>query len=351
MSGFDRWDEVADESAVDPDAAVRSSTAFARDALERDGVTEVCVNRPGEMWVECGGSWTCEPGPDIDTLDRAAVAIARRSHRDEQFGDGLSPLLGGTLDGGERVQIVMPPACERGTIAMSIRRPSRRHIAWSEYAERIDEVFGLSPDGGADPVAARIDAGDVIGAIEEAMRRRKSILVAGSTNAGKTTFLAALAAEAPGDERMLTIEDDREVRLPSHPNRVHLLHSGVDGRHTAAEMVRVSLRLRPSRIMLAEVRGPEAFDLLDVAAAGHGGTLTTCHAGSATLALDRIATMAMQDARGRAMGVDAVRQLVTDAIDMVIHIERRGVWPRVTGLLYRRSDRAGEAATMHYPPR
>lgn len=167
------------------------------------------------------------------------------------------------------------------------------------------------------------------------MRARKTIALCGATGSGKTTILKALCEEIHADERLITIEDAAELTLPGRGNAVHLFYSkGGQGASdvTASSLLEACLRLRPDRIIQAELRGEEAYAFLDLAASGHPGSMTTLHAGSCDEAFERIALMVRKSTAGGAMSMAEIERLARSVIDVVVHVECRDGRYAVTGV-------------------
>ena len=241
------------------------------------------------------------------------------------------PLLSATLPDGARVQIVAPPAT-RGPMAIAIRKHVVNDMSLDDYAaagafaharrasledrSRLDQAL-----------QAELDAGNIAEFLRGAVRARKNIVVSGGTSTGKTTFLNALVKEIPLRERLVVIEDTPEVRL-AHPNAVGLV--AVRGelgeaRVSTESLLQASLRLRPDRIILGELRGAEAYSFLRAVNSGHPGSITTVHADSPRAATSQIALMVLQSGAnlGRAEIVDYVEAMVDVAIQLVRDHGRR----------------------------
>jgi type IV secretion system protein VirB11 len=290
--------------------------------LERDGVSELSVNRPGEVWIEVGDAMERYEVPrlTLEHLKQFARLVAQYT---EQMISEEHPLLSGTLPGGYRVQIVYPPAVEPGTIALSIRRQTIRDMAlvdWTrgEMCQSPDE----SPPETDDDLGRRHGQGQYVGLVETAVRARKNILISGGTSSGKTTFLNACLKHIPLYERIVTIEDAREVQ-PPHANRLHLLASrGEQGRAkvTAQQLLEASLRLRPDRIILGEIRGTECVTYWSAINSGHPGSLTSIHADTPQLAFEKLVMLGMQ------AGLGFTREHIVDylkhTVDIVVQLKR-----------------------------
>ncbi|MEH0199140.1 P-type DNA transfer ATPase VirB11 [Caulobacter sp. CCNWLY153] len=284
--------------------------------LADPAVTDLYVNRPGELWVErMGGAVVPVAAPDLDetNLWRLARQVAALAHQ------GVSrehPLLSAVLPDGARVQVVAPPAT-RGGIVMAIRKHVVSDLSLDDYARAgaFDRATAplVRPDAA---LRTLLDAGDVRGFLSAAVRAGKNIVVSGGTSTGKTTFLNALLKEVPLDQRLVLIEDAPEIRLV-HPNAVGLVAArGEQGeaRIGTEDLLQASLRLRPDRIILGELRGAEAFSFLRAVSSGHPGSMTTVHADDPRGAVEQLALMALQ------AGANLRRQDVVDHVERVVDV-------------------------------
>ncbi|MEA3034005.1 MAG: type secretion system protein VirB11 [Sphingomonadales bacterium] len=294
--------------------------------LARPDVTDIYVNRPGELWVETtGGAIERHESPGLDeaTLARLARQIASLSHQ------GISrehPLLSAKLPDGSRVQVVGPPAT-RGHIAIAIRKhvsPDLTlddYVAGGAFAEtRRGREAGVSRTDRE--LAAKLEAGDIAGLLSAAVKARRNILVSGGTSTGKTTFLNALLREVPADERLILIEDTPELSV-AHENSIGLLAARSalgEAQVSADDLVAASLRMRPDRIILGELRGTEAYAFLRAINTGHPGSMTTVHADSAERAIEQIVLLVLQ--AGTQLGRDDVRHYVSRTVDVFVQLAR-----------------------------
>ena len=204
--------------------------------LSRPEATEIVINRPGEVYVEVGAAWARCDAPDLTLGQLMALATAIATYSEQEIGPH-KPILSAMLPDGERVQIVLPPAVELGTVSFSIRRPSARIKSLDEYEQ--EQAFHRYVWARSSELDGRIGDLDVVerslvdcldskrlGAfLHQAVRAKKNIAVVGETGSGKTTLMKSLCQSIPTDERLLTIEDVRELFLPNHGNRVQLLYS------------------------------------------------------------------------------------------------------------------------------
>lgn len=305
---------------------LRSYLAPFADMLARDDVTDIYVNRAGELWVESlSGAIERHDAPGLDeaTLARLARQIAALS---AQGINREHPLLSAALPDGSRVQIVAPPAT-RGPMALAIRRHVSADLTLADYVSA--GAFTETRRGGGDRTAqadltALRNAGDMSGLLAAAVRARRNILVSGGTSTGKTTFLNALIREIPSAERLILIEDTPELHI-RHENAIGLLAVRGDlgeARVTADDLLAASLRMRPDRIIVGELRGVEAFTFLRAVNTGHPGSMTTVHADSAERAVEQIALLVLQ--AGTRLSRDDVRDYVRATVDVYVQLERVG---------------------------
>jgi type IV secretion system protein VirB11 len=295
-----------------------------RPLLSTPDVTELCINRPREIFIETAVGWQREelPFADFDWCRRLAKLIANVTR---QRVDEASPLLSASLPSGERVQVVLPPATTLGCVAITIRRPASS--VWPIEQLARGGVFG-DPDctsGRATDIEAELrslhDAGNLQAFLRLAVKARKNIIVSGATGSGKTTWTKALIQEIPGCERLVTIEDASELVLERHPNHVRLFYSKDDqglARVTPKQLLECCLRMRPDRILLAELRAEEAFDYLRNVNSGHPGSITSVHATSAELAFEQLVLLVKQSPAGRSLARRDIMSLLYLLVDVII---------------------------------
>jgi len=268
-----------------------------------ESISEVMVNGGDQVFVEKAGFVQQVPGVSIGerSLMVAVKNIARR------LGDDISeakPILDSRLPDGSRVAAVIPP-CSLHGVTLTIRKFNARHF----------EIQDLIEGGTLDRNLAN--------RLEDYVLGRRNILIAGGTGSGKTTLLNALGKFIPPDERVLLIEDTAEIQL-AQTNLVRFearqAQNGVPA-VSIRDLLKASLRHRPDRILLGEIRGGEAFDLLQLLNTGHAGTLSTIHASSAKQGLARFTSCVLQS--GVELPYRAIKTNIGDSLNVVIHIERR----------------------------
>lgn len=291
--------------------------------LAQEDVTDLFINQPGEIWVETlGGTLSRHNVPALDrqVLERLARQIAAVTHQ------GVSrahPLLAATLPDGSRIQVILPPAT-RGEPSLSIRRHAVRDIGLADYAGQGALASAAAASTSA-AIRVLIDlhrAGDFAGLLMHAVRQRRNILIAGGTSSGKTTFLNALLREIAPEERLVLIEDTPELRI-RHANAVGLIAvRGGEGEAqvSADDLLTASLRMRPDRIILGELRGPEAFTFMRAVNTGHPGSMTTIHADSPDRAIEQLAMLVMQ--RGVELCRTDIHDYVRSVVDVFVQLER-----------------------------
>lgn len=295
--------------------------------LTAGDVTEILVNRPHEIWVERIGAEEMErhvaPAIDAQLLERLAQQVARISH---QGINRESPLLAATLPGGARIQIILPPAT-RGSVAIAIRKHVLHDLTVDGYLEQCRKLSLHSAEGKAASsqmsLSTLLQQGDVSGFLKAAVAARKTILLSGGTSSGKTTLLNALLKEIPASERVIAIEDTPEIKL-GRDNAVGLVAvSGDQGeaRVTIEELMRASLRMRPDRLIVGELRGAETVTFLRAINTGHPGSISTIHASTTQGAFEQLALMCMQADLG--LGRNETIEYARSMIDIIVQLDRK----------------------------
>jgi type IV secretion system protein VirB11 len=314
VSEEDATPEIAAGPRVVQSVYLDAYLAPLRPWLDRETVTEVLVNRPGELWVEDAAHPGMQrinlPALDDTLLQRLAEQVARTSHQ------GINrehPLLSATLPDGARIQLCGPPAT-RAHWALAIRRHRLLDLALDAYDRGpiVPRAEAPMPDACAEPIAY----------LREAIARRRTVLISGGTSTGKTTFLNAMLREIPGSERVVLVEDTAELKMPG-ANGVGLI--AVKGelgeaKVSANDLLQAALRLRPDRIVLGELRGTETVSFLRAINTGHPGSFSTVHANSPRGALEQIALMAMQSNIGLTRA--ETLEYAASVIDVVVQLDR-----------------------------
>jgi len=307
-----------------------------RAQLDAPGVLEVCVNRPGELQVETVSGWQTVAALEMTQERCLSLATAVATFCDQRINQER-PLLAATLPSGERIQFAIPPAVPRGTVSITVRKPSELILKLSDFErdglfDRLGEHRNqehralnavLRPF--EQELLALKSAGRYAEFLRLAVRQHQTMVVSGKTGSGKTTFMKSLVEEVPHHERLITIQDTAELTLPNHPNVVHLFYSkDAQGtaRVTAKSLLEACLRMKPDRIFLAELRGEECFSFIRLAASGHPGSITSVHAGSCALALEQMSLMIRESGAGGGLHMDEIKALLHLVVDVFVQFDR-----------------------------
>jgi type IV secretion system protein VirB11 len=325
----------------DPHYFLRRSLAPLVKFLDDPQVVEISVNRPGEVFVERLGAEHMEfhavPELTVAQIEHIGERVAAAS---DQFISHLNPLLSAALPTGERIQVILPPAAPEGG-AISIRKQVISDFSLADYrnAGGLDKVSVSS--GGLTEIERQLTgllkAHRIHDFIETAVRGRVSILISGGTSTGKTTLLNACLKSIDRHERILTLEDTREL-TPPHHNALHLLASRGDqgtARVTIQSLLEASLRMRPDRLFVGEIRGTEAFAFLRAINTGHPGSMSTVHADTPIGAYEQLAMMIQASLSSGYTKQDLMAYIRT-VVPIVIQLRRDGGRRGVSEIYYAR---------------
>jgi type IV secretion system protein VirB11 len=309
-----------------------------RQFLKRVDVTEIMINRPGEVWIETGAGFERSECPAL-TFD-ACLQIARllANFNGKSIGPE-SPILSAAMLYGERVQVVVPPACESDTVSITIRKPSISDKTLDELetqgsfaqAEHLPSRADSTRAAGH-PKKAETELLGLLAAqrfkdfLASAVRAKKTILIAGRTGSGKTTIAKSLVRCIAPHERLITIEDVHEMFLMHHKNKVHLFYSNdakQEPRVTAAEALKSCMRMRPDRILLAELRGEEAWSFVKNVNSGHPGSISTIHANDAFATFTQLTSLVKETTEGAQIEVEHIRRMLLSTVDIVLFYQER----------------------------
>ncbi len=293
--------------------------------FEQEGVNEISINKPGEIWVEKFGEMTPFPMPelDFDHLRGLARLVAQST---EQFISEEHPLLSATLPNGYRIQVVFPPVCGANNVVMSIRKGSVLKWDLEDYDKMgafKESSIGEASSPEDEELKSILDKKDIKQFIYKSILYKKNIIISGGTSTGKTTFTNACIRAIPTNERLITAEDAREIILDRHPNSVNLVASkGDQGRAKVStqNLIEACLRMRPDRIIVGELRGSEAFSFLRAINTGHPGSISTLHADTPNMALEQLKLMVMQ--AGLGMPPSEIKDYIKQVVDIVIQLKR-----------------------------
>ena len=296
--------------------------------LDDPEVSEICVNKPGQVWIERSGVPKMEFVEDAEITNEILWRLGRlvANYSDQSIAVD-KPLLSASLPSGERIQFATPPVSRLG-VALSIRKQVVKDMNLDDY-RKMGAFDGLKSNNGASQKAKKeldslYKSKNFQEFIATATRQKKNIIISGGTSTGKTTLLNAILKEIDESERIVTIEDAPEV-LPPHKNHLSLLASKGDqgqSRVTIQDLLEASLRFRPDRVLLGELRGKEAYTFLRAVNTGHPGSISTVHADTPHGAMEQICLMVMQANLG--LDHDQIMAYIRSIIDIVVQMKREG---------------------------
>jgi type IV secretion system protein VirB11 len=316
------------------DASVRHLMAPLARFLSDERVNDIFINEPGRVILDTNVGVERHEAPELTFVQLYALAKSIAIFTNQNI-DSQAPIVSAMLPGGERIQMCVPPAVPDNTVSLTIRIPKSDLIPMDQYVKHglFDQVRWIEPK-------SRENRPDTLSRSDKelfemlrgrrfdeffitAVRRRKNIAIVGDTGSGKTTFMKSISQFIPENDRIITIEDVRELVLGKERNKVHLQYSkGGQGvaRVTPADLLASTMRMKPDRILLAELRGGEAYDFLNLLTTGHAGSITSYHADSPALAFERFALMARENPQAVAYTESALKRLVLLTIDVIAHV-------------------------------
>ena len=318
------FSEIPAISRVDRSLSVRElMRKFGISEALNGNVTEFAINKPGSYWVEDSAGW-CEVVNASLTLTNllglaTAIAVLNQKKLDRDH-----PIASLTLPDGERCQIVLPPACEDGTVSMTIRKPSTSRFSLTNYADsgRLKPALAVLSDQ-IQPWESELlelsRKNDFVRFFELAIAYHLNVVTVGGTGSGKTTFSKCLIDLYPASRRLFTIEDAHELTTPKHPNSVHLFFSPSI---SAKAVLSSCMRMKPDHLFITELRGDETWDYLMALKSGHSGSVTSIHANDCRGALYKIGSYIKQSEVGQTLDFEYIMQEVMTTIDVVVFFEK-----------------------------
>ncbi len=296
--------------------------------LEDSKIDEICYNGGNTLFTQDNkGVWQ-EHKTELNYRTALDFAVVSASHKEDKISES-KPILSAILVGGERVQFVIPPATSKSKISITIRKPSKTRYILEDYEKSgmFNNIIHESENNISEidtKLKALYDQAKYKDFLTTAVEFGKNIVIAGQTGSGKTTFMKSLIDFIPIEERIITIEDVEEIKFYNHKNYVQLFYpsEAKEGDPiTSATLLKSCLRMKPSRILLAELRGGETYDFINVISSGHNGSITSVHAGSVKETFTRLALMTLQNPQGKKLPYDVIEKNLKDTIDIVVHMK------------------------------
>lgn len=294
-----------------------------RHYLDLEGLTEIAINRPNEVWFDRGNGWERDalPNLSLNLCSNLAKALATFAGLTIPLGEA-NPVASVIFPDGERGQIAIPPATENGIVSMTIRKPSLTRFALSSYQEsgrfsgfREMDVNRVELTPVQEQLLTLKQNGNMAQFFSLAVKSKLNILLVGGTGSGKTTVMKAMVDEYPTDKRLFTIEDVHELDLPNHPNHLHLFYK--QGGLTPKQIIESCMRMKPDHVLLAELRGDEAWTYLEMLNTGHEGSITTIHANDCYSTPARLAGLVKQSEVGQTLDYHHIMRTIRTSIDVI----------------------------------
>lgn len=300
--------------------------------LDKEGVTEIIINKPYEIVIEGDNGWEFFEAPEasLENLNHLANSLTTLNSLDPL--NYKDPVKSVVLPDGERGQIIAPPACMDNHISMTIRKPSLRRFSLGDYLEsgRFNGAVQAKKFDGALTEdqqemldlynKAQNDPEKFIDFIKLGVKNRCNFLIVGGTGSGKTTVAKAIADEFPKDRRIITVEDVHEMNLPYHNNKVHLFYKR--GIIEPKFLIESAMRMKPDHIFLAELRGDEAWSYIEALNTGHEGSITTIHANNTYASFSRLASIVKQSDVGITLDYDLIIKTIKSSIDIILFFNK-----------------------------
>jgi type IV secretion system protein VirB11 len=294
-----------------------------------DELTEICINRPSEVWTESAKGWERHDVPMLSFGHCRQLATLIASFNGKKISIE-NPILSATLINGERVQVIIPPACEPHTVSITIRKPSKINKslgdlesegAFYEFEDVSDELQSFEKE-----LLALKKEKKIRDFLDLAVRKHRNILVVGKTGSGKTTVTKSLIGSIPSHERLITIEDVHELFLDKQENKVHLFYSREDEggfKVSPRQALASCLRMKPDRILLSELRGDEAWEFIKSVNTGHPGSISTMHANGAYEAFEQLTALIKDTKAGAHLDTSYIKHRLFTTIDIVLFYNNR----------------------------
>jgi type IV secretion system protein VirB11 len=300
-----------------------------RPFLADNTLDEICVNRPHEIWTEGREGWKQHNDDKLSFEYCRQLATLIASYNGKKI-SADKPILSAALPQGERIQVIIPPSCEPYTVSITIRKPSiidktldqlEEEGSFVEYEDVSEELKPFEHELIHLKQEKRIKE-----FLDLAVRRHRNILIVGKTGSGKTTITKSLTRSIPFDERLITIEDVHELFLNHHKNKVHLFYSREDeggSKVTPKQALASCLRMKPDRILLAELRGDEAWEFIKSINTGHPGSISTMHANGAFEAFEQLTALIKDSQTGAHLDTNYIKHRLFTTLDIILFYNKR----------------------------
>lgn len=294
--------------------------------MDDPSLTEIAINQPNEVWTEGRGGWKRHaidlPAHACENLGELIAGF------NGDFLDDNKPVLSGNLPTRERVQIVRAPACPENTTSITIRKFGDVDFTLEQLRDQGAFANVRKAQRGLSDVDRKLKQllaeGDYYNFIKLAVQSHKNIIIGGATGSGKTVLNKSLVKLIDPNERVITIEDVHELFMTGFPNKVHLFYKNKKGSNfTSRDALESCVRMKPDRILLAELRGPETLDYIESLNTGHPGSITSIHANSAYDVFPRLTSLIKKSEAGLTLDTDFIRSMCEQTIDVVLFYKNR----------------------------
>lgn len=285
-------------------------------------VTEICINRPKELWIQKNGVFTSRQVPEFDSNFTKELGPLIADHSEQKIKKD-TPILSASLPSGFRVQALIAPATKMDHVVIAIRKQITKHLTLDDYdkAGSFNFINYGNDENNDDKIILELYQQEYfMEFLKELIIRKKTILISGSTGCGKTTFMNACLKYIPMDERLVTIQDAAELLL-EHENVAELYYSRGGqsiSKHTPDDLIQAAMRLSPDRIIFGELRGVEAYSFMEAINTDHPGSITSVHANSPSMAIKRVGSMILRAKLGYTQ--QEIENYLRSIIDAVIQL-------------------------------
>lgn len=288
-----------------------------------EGLTEIAINEPYLVWFDRGNGWESQELPNLsfDLCMELARSLSVYAKLTIPLGED-NPIASVILPDGERGQVAVPPATESGIVSMTFRKPSTARFTLGNYQDtgrfskaKQMSISAVELSDKQQQLLDLKDSGDYQSFFKQAVKSNMNILLVGGTGSGKTTVMKAMVDEYPTDKRIFTVEDVHELDLPNHSNHLHLFYK--QGGLTPRQIIEACMRMKPDHVLLAELRGDEAWTYLEMLNTGHEGSITTIHANNCYSAPSRLAGLVKQSEVGKTLDYEHIMRTIKTSIDVI----------------------------------